>query len=179
MHERVEHHLGERVLLDEELHTVTEVARTRWGSPTYRASTAEGASRWLTPRAVETPASYVDAASIERFVRAFYGRVQQDPVLAPIFASRIVAWEPHLARMVHFWSAILLAAPGFMGNPMQKHRELSGVAPEDFERWLALFEATLLEVYEPDVAEAVLTRARRIAARLSAAMFSEPARVCG
>jgi hemoglobin len=99
-------------------------------------------------------------------------------VLAPIFEARIADWSPHLARMVHFWSAVLLAAPGFMGNPMQKHRELVGVAPQDFERWLGLFADTLAELFEPAVAEAIHTRARRIASRLSGAMFQEARPAC-
>ena len=175
----VEHRMGERILLNDELYTLTEVARTRWGSKTFRATSAEGVSRWLTPRKVEQLAPYVDGESIVRFVHAFYGQVQQDEVLAPIFASRITDWEPHLARMVHFWSAILLAEPGFMGNPMQKHRELVGVAPEDFDRWLGLFAQTLAGIFEPQIAEAILGRARRIAGRLSGAMFANPERACG
>lgn len=175
---RMTHQLTERVLLDDELYEVTEVARTRWGSPTYRVTATDGRTRWLTPRRLDARAPYVDAAAIERMVHTFYGHIREDEVLAPIFDARIADWEPHLARMVHFWSAVLLAAPGFMGNPMQKHRELVGVAPQDFERWLALFGATLGELFEAPVAEAILLRARRIGARLSAAMFQEARPAC-
>ncbi|MCA9534072.1 MAG: group III truncated hemoglobin [Myxococcales bacterium] len=178
MSEWVEHQIDERVLVQDELYTLTQVARTRWGSKTYRMTSGDGVSRWLTPRKTDQLAPYVDRASIDQFVRAFYGRVQHDEVLAPIFATRITDWEPHLVRMVHFWSAILLAAPGFMGNPMQKHRELEGVHPEDFERWLRLFRATLADIFEPEVAETILQRARRIADRLSGAMFQSE-RACG
>jgi hemoglobin len=34
---------------------------------------------------------------------------------------------------------------------------------EHFDRWLVLFEATAREIFEPDVAEAFIIRARRIA----------------
>lgn len=172
------HQVGEHVLLDDQLFEVTQVARTRWGSPTYRVTATDGRTRWLTPRRVDALAPYVDAAAIERLVHTFYGHIREDEVLAPIFDARIADWEPHLARMVHFWSAVLLAAPGFMGNPMQKHRELVGVAPQDFERWLALFGSTLGELFEASVAEAILLRARRIGARLSAAMFEEARPAC-
>jgi type I restriction enzyme M protein len=167
------HQVGEHVLLDDQLFEVTQAARTRWGSTTYRVTAGDGSSRWLTPRRAEALAPYVDAAAIERMVHAFYGRIREDAVLGPIFDARIADWGPHLARMVHFWSAVLLAAPGFMGNPMQKHRELTGVAPQDFERWLGLFGETLGEIFEPPVADAILLRARRIAGRLSGAMFEE------
>ena len=174
----VTHRETERLLLDDELFEVTEAARTRWGSTTYRIASASGATRWLTPRRAGALAPYVDAAAIEQMVHAFYGRIREDAVLGPIFDTRLTAWEPHLARMIHFWSAVLLAAPGFMGNPMQKHRELVGVAPQDFERWLALFGSALGELFEAKVAEAILLRARRIGARLSAAMFEEARPAC-
>jgi len=41
----------------------------------------------------------IDEAMIERLVRGFYARVREDDLLGPIFASRIVDWEPHLQQM--------------------------------------------------------------------------------
>jgi len=38
----------------------------------------------------------IDEAMIEKLVRAFYERVQTDPMLGPVFAARIKNWEPHL-----------------------------------------------------------------------------------
>jgi hemoglobin len=38
----------------------------------------------------------IDEAMIERLIRTFYERVRADRLLAPIFASRIAEWEPHL-----------------------------------------------------------------------------------
>jgi hemoglobin len=37
----------------------------------------------------------VGETMIETLGRAFCGRVRQDPLLAPIFESRILDWEPH------------------------------------------------------------------------------------
>ena len=78
-----EHKMGERILLDGEQYALTEVARTRWGSKTFRITSADGVARWLTPRKTEGLAPYVDGASIERFVHAFYAQVQQDCVAEP------------------------------------------------------------------------------------------------
>ena len=50
----------------------------------------------------------IDEAMIERLVRAFYGRIRRDPLLAPVFAERIDDWEPHLQRMCAFWSSVAL-----------------------------------------------------------------------
>src|ERR1700677_1986594 len=36
----------------------------------------------------------IDETMIEPLIRAFYARVRQDPLLAPIFESRVADWEP-------------------------------------------------------------------------------------
>ena len=35
----------------------------------------------------------IDDAMIERLVRTFYARVQEDPLIGPVFAMRIHDWE--------------------------------------------------------------------------------------
>ena len=54
---------------------------------------------------------------IETIIRAFYARVRQDPLLAPIFASRISDWEPHLDNMFAFWSSLTLQTGVITANP--------------------------------------------------------------
>ena len=41
----------------------------------------------------------IDDAVLRELVEAFYGKIRKDRVLAPIFASRIDNWPPHLERM--------------------------------------------------------------------------------
>ena len=41
----------------------------------------------------------IDEAMIETLIRGFYARVRKDPLLAPVFESRISDWEPHLDNM--------------------------------------------------------------------------------
>jgi hemoglobin len=81
----------------------------------------------------------IDEAMIETVIRAFYTRVQQDALLAPIFASRISDWELHLNNMFAFWSSMTLHSGRYHGQPMPKHMRLS-VDANHFDRWLALFE---------------------------------------
>lgn len=108
----------------------------------------------------------IDEALIERLVRRFYVRIQQDSMLGPIFAARIADWEPHLQRMFSFWSSVCLATGRYHGQPMRKHVSLP-VDARHFDRWLALFEATAREVCSDGVAaEQFIERARRIAASL-------------
>ncbi|WP_237725077.1 hypothetical protein [Deinococcus alpinitundrae] len=49
-----------------------------------------------------------------------------------------------------------------------------GIAPEHFNRWLALWEETLREQLEPPEAEALLTLARRMRPNLE--RFTHPSR---
>jgi hemoglobin len=107
----------------------------------------------------------ITEAMIERLVRGFYAKVRSDAVLAPVFESRIKDWEPHLAQMCAFWSSVALMTGRYHGTPMVKHAPLP-VDADHFDRWLALFEATAVELCPPQAAAHFVERARRIAASL-------------
>ena len=109
-------------------------------------------------------ARLIDADFIDALVERFYERVRADQVLAPIFASRIADWPPHLARMKTFWAAILRGDARFTGSPMALHAAIPGIERPHFERWLSLFEATLRTIErDPAATELVSARARSIA----------------
>ena len=105
-----------------------------------------------------------DKADIEVFVNSFYSKVKDDPLLSPIFASKIAEenWPVHLQRMYAFWNAILFSETGFEGNPMQKHMSLP-IEEKHFSQWLALFRKTIDELYAGPKAEEAKTRAASIA----------------
>lgn len=107
----------------------------------------------------------IDEKMIDRLVRAFYARIRCDPVLGPIFAARIVDWEPHLQQMNAFWESVTLMTGSYRGKPMQKHLNLP-VGGADFDRWLSLFEETAHEVCPPQAAQAFIESARRVAESL-------------
>jgi hemoglobin len=111
----------------------------------------------------------IDEAMIERLIRAFYARVNDDPLLGPIFAARIADWEPHLQRMFAFWSSVALMTGRYHGQPMRVHLPLP-VDAEHFDRWLALFEDTARDICPPVAAEHFIERARRIAESLELGM---------
>jgi hemoglobin len=104
----------------------------------------------------------IDAAMIERLVRAFYGKIRKDPLLGPVFEARIADWEPHLKRMCAFWSSVALMSGVYSGRPMEKHLPLP-VDARHFDRWLALFEETAAEVCPLAAAEHFIERAHRVA----------------
>jgi len=111
----------------------------------------------------------IDDAMIERLVRTFYGRVQADPLIGPIFAARIEDWEAHIVKLCAFWSSVALMTGRYHGAPMQAHLPLS-IAAEHFDRWIALFEATANELCPPQAASHFIDRARRIADSFELAM---------
>jgi hemoglobin len=108
-----------------------------------------------------------DIDSIKQFVNEFYGKVQQDILIGPIFNQTIEYWEPHLEKMYAFWNAALFGVPGFRGNPFAKHAPLN-LKPAHFKRWLELFHQTIDRNFEGPVADD--TKAR---AELMAAMFQD------
>ena len=113
----------------------------------------------------------VDEAMIEALVRGFYARVRGDPLLAPVFESRIADWEPHLDKMFAFWSSLTLQTGRYHGQPMAKHMRLP-VDAHHFDRWLALFEEAARDLCPPAAAERFIERARRVAESLELGVAS-------
>lgn len=103
----------------------------------------------------------IDEAMIETLVRAFYQRVREDALLAPIFAAVIEDWEPHLQRMFAFWSSVALMSGRYHGRPMAKHAPLP-IDAAHFDCWLTLFEATAKDVCPPAAAAHFALLARRV-----------------
>jgi hemoglobin len=104
----------------------------------------------------------IDEVMIDRLVRSFYARAQQDPLIGPIFARHVDDWEDHYARLRDFWSSIALMSGRYHGQPMAKHLPL-GIDTPHFNRWLELFVATAEEICPPPAAALFIDRAHRIA----------------
>lgn len=109
---------------------------------------------------VATP--QVTQEEIGRLVDAFYARVQVDPVIGPIFNEQVEDWPAHLALLKEFWAAVLLGVGTFRGNPLETHLKMT-LSGEHFERWLALFRETALELLPEERAEVFIAKSQRIA----------------
>lgn len=107
----------------------------------------------------------LDEDMLARVVHTFYDRVRADEVLGPIFDERIADWDPHLQRMVAFWSSVALMTGRYHGQPVAAHSDLP-VDWSHFERWLSLFRLTAHEICTPRGAEHLIERAERIARSL-------------
>ena len=99
-------------------------------------------------------------ADIEKLVDDFYGKVQNDPLLGPVFSH--VDWPHHLPVMYNFWSSMLLGDQSYRGNPVQKHLPLP-IEGKHFSQWLKLFTETVDENFAGDKADEVKMRAESIA----------------
>lgn len=107
----------------------------------------------------------IDEAMIARLVHGFCDKVRADPLLGPVFATRVADWDQHLQRMCAFWSSVALMSGRYHGQPLEKHLLLP-IDALHFDRWLALFEETAMELCPPAAAAHFLDRARRIAQAL-------------
>jgi len=100
---------------------------------------------------------------IALFVHAFYGKVQEDGLLAPIFNGKIQPdqWPTHLDKMTSFWSSILLQETDYKGNPFQHHTKL-GIDKSHFDQWIKLFNETINENFLGPKAQMAMVRADSI-----------------
>jgi len=100
-----------------------------------------------------------DIQSIRIFVDEFYNRVRRDPLLGPVFEKAVKDnWTLHLEKMYAFWNAALFGVAGFRGNPFAKHAPLS-IEQLHFDRWLEIFNETIDQHFNGDVATDAKTRA--------------------
>jgi hemoglobin len=106
----------------------------------------------------------------------FYTRVRADPQLGPVFSRAIAGeeWPAHIATIQDFWSTVMLKSGRYKGNPFQAHKEVEGMSPELFGRWLALFDEACRDVLPPELAGAMHGRAEQIADSLKAGLFFRP-----
>ena len=113
---------------------------------------------------------------IIELVHTFYADVRSDRVLGPTFDAVIEdRWGPHLARMVEFWSTVMLGTRSFKGNVFGKHMAVSGVTPEHFTRWLTYWFLRTSELCRPRAAAVLQKAALGIAKMLHRGYFGATA----
>lgn len=110
----------------------------------------------------------LDDARINRIIRAFYERAQQDPEIGPKFAG-VTDWEAHFARITDFWSSVMLGTGRYNGRPLPLHMPL-GLRSAHFARWLTLFEETACEHVSAATVALLMDKARRIASSMNMAL---------
>ncbi len=106
-------------------------------------------------------------ADCERLVRAFYGRALEDPIIGWIFVDVAkLDVEAHVPQIASFWETILLGAHSYTGGAFAPHAALHmkvRLRGGHFERWLALWRATVDELFAGERAELAKGHALRVA----------------
>ncbi|MBA2125034.1 preprotein translocase subunit TatC [Hyphomicrobium methylovorum] len=108
----------------------------------------------------------IDEAMIAMVVDRFYAAVREDPLLGPVFNSRVEDWDEHLTKLKAFWSSVVLMTGRYKGRPMPVHVAIEEITPQHFARWLALFAETVERDCPPAAAKLFIDRSRRIAESL-------------
>lgn len=100
---------------------------------------------------------------VKLMVDEFYGKVQKNQLIGPIFIRVIQdRWPEHLEKMYKFWGSILLDENLYNGRPFPPHAQMS-LQQEHFETWLGLFLQTVDEHFEGPSADEAKMRAQNMA----------------
>lgn len=118
----------------------------------------------------------INMDGIRALMEIFYEKIRADKNgLGDIFNSRIgtdePSWDKHKAKIASFWQGMLLGTGDYNGQPMKAHLELPPFKRELFGVWLKLFGESLNIVFEPQIAEDILNKARGIAQRFEYMIF--------
>ena len=136
------------------------------------ASQPACAANSLQPAQEGPPFAAPSVQSLTALVHGFYADVRADALLGPVFEAALHdRWEPHLARMVDFWSTVALGSKTFRGNVFSKHMALSGVTPAHFAAWVRLWGEHTDRLFAPDLALELQTAAHGIARNLFQGYF--------
>ncbi len=97
-----------------------------------------------------------NAGDIHQLVSLFYEKVLKDELLAPFFSR--LDFSAHLPQMEKFWRFALLSEEGYTTNVTEKHLHMP-LKKAHFDRWQALFNQTLDELFEGELAKQAKQRA--------------------
>lgn len=100
---------------------------------------------------------------IKLLVDSFYDKVRTDDLLSPVFNGVIKDnWPVHLEKMYRFWQTVLLEEHTYYGSPFPPHAKLP-IEKKHFEKWLALFQATIDDLFTGKLAEEAKWRSNKMA----------------
>lgn len=106
-------------------------------------------------------------ADIERLVNTFYDKVRGDHLLGFIFDDVAKTdWSAHLPKMYAFWETMIFRSGTYVGNPLATHARLvplTAMGRPQFDRWLAVFTATVDELFVGEKAEHIKSAASDMA----------------
>ena len=112
---------------------------------------------------MENMTDILNLEDVKKLVDAFYGKVRENNLLAPVFNERIKdRWPEHLEKMYTFWQTILFEERTYFGSPFPPHAKLP-VEHAHFEEWMKLFTQTIDELFIGEKAKEAKWRAGKMA----------------
>jgi hemoglobin len=120
-------------------------------------------------RRVSEPLADIETRDdVLRLVTEFYARAFRDELLHTAFVDVAqMDLEAHLPVITDFWSTMLLGERSYRGGAFAPHARLHERYPlgaQHFRRWLAIWRATVDELFAGPHAELATSRAETIAA---------------
>jgi hemoglobin len=107
----------------------------------------------------------------------FYREIVFDDLLEPVFGEVAeVDWSEHIPKLIDYWCRVLLGQPGYAGAIVAAHRQvhdLEAFRVEHFDRWYALWVASVDTLAAGPMAEKAKRHAARIAASLARQLLGE------
>jgi hemoglobin len=115
-----------------------------------------------------TPDQFIQEreAELARLVDHFYSVARIDPLLGPVFESRVSDWDEHLEAVRDFWSAAVYHTGRYRGRPLEVHRRIDQLSPAHFARWLILWEQSVGKTVSSDASEPLVAMARRMSDKM-------------
>ena len=108
---------------------------------------------------------------IYKLVKHFYGKLMNDAEMHHFFLDfkKSELLETHLQTLVDFWDNILFYSGGYRKNAMQPHLNLhhkNPIAEKHFNSWLSMFNSSIDELFEGEVAWIAKNRAQKMSTML-------------
>lgn len=104
---------------------------------------------------------------IRLLINTFYDTMLDDPLLGPIFTEVAqIQLSEHLPILYDFWESVIFHLAKYKGNPMEVHlslHEKHRLNKKHFDRWLALFNTSVDQLFEGEKANTAKERAQSIA----------------
>lgn len=103
---------------------------------------------------------------VEFLINEFYQRILKDKQIGYFFTEIVVLnWNKHIPIMYDFWESILFSTAKYKGNPMEKHLAINQkekLKKAHFDKWIQLWESTILENFVGKNAEKAIEKAKQI-----------------
>lgn len=104
-------------------------------------------------------------AKVHDLVVGFYREVVFDELLEPVFGEVAeVDWASHIPKLIDYWCRVLLDQPGYAGFMLDAHRRvhaLEAFQVAHFDRWYALWVASIDERWVGPLADKAKRHAQR------------------